>query len=77
MGKVRPIGTIAKLLFKAAYPFGSKKVDTFFEDGTFGDKAAMGAAVAIDKTVDVLSDDVAENKAQVQQVWAQQVENLP
>jgi len=43
MGKVRPIGTIGKLLFKAAYPFGKKKVDELFKDGTFGDKAPFGA----------------------------------
>ena len=69
MGKLRPIGTIAKLIFKAAYPFGSKKVDDLFKDGTFGDKAAVGALAAVDDTVDVLSDDVADNKKQLNAVW--------
>jgi hypothetical protein len=51
MSKVRPIGTIGKLLFKAAYPFGKKKVDDLFKDGTFGDKAAIGALNAVDQSV--------------------------
>lgn len=69
MSKVRPIGTIAKLIFKAAYPFGSKKVDGLFKDGTFGDKAAVGALAAVDDTVDVLSDNEADNKKQLNAVW--------
>ena len=69
MSKARPIGTIAKLIFKAAYPFGSKKVDGFFTDGTFGDKAAVGALAAVDDTVDVLSDNEADNKKQLNAVW--------
>jgi hypothetical protein len=69
MGKVRPIGTIGKLLFKAAYPFGKKKVDDLFKDGTFGDKAAIGALNAVDESVEVLSDSDPENKKQLNAVW--------
>lgn len=69
MGKVRPVGTIAKLLFKAAYPFGKKKVDDLFKDGTFGDKAAIGALNAVDESVEVLSDSDPENKKQLNAVW--------
>lgn len=69
MAKTRLIGTIGRLLFKAAYPFGSKKVDDLFKDGTFGDKAAVGALAAVDDTVDVLSDNEADNKKQLNEVW--------
>jgi len=69
MSKVRPIGTIAKLLFKAAYPFGKKKVDDLFKDGTFGDKVAIGGLSAVDETVDVLSDNEADNKRQLNEIW--------
>lgn len=69
MAKTRLIGTIGRLLFKAAYPFGSKKVDDLFKDGTFGDKAAVGALAAVDETVDVLSDNEADNKKQLNAVW--------
>jgi len=69
MGKVRPIGTIGKLLFKAAYPFGKKKVDELFKDGTFGDKATIGALTAVDESVEVLSDADPENKKQLNAVW--------
>jgi hypothetical protein len=69
MSKVRPIGTIGKLLFKAAYPFGKKKVDDLFKDGTFGDKAAIGALNAVDESVEVLSDSDPENKKQLNAVW--------
>jgi hypothetical protein len=69
MAKIRLIGTIGRLLFKAAYPFGSKKVDDLFKDGTFGDKAAVGALAAVDDTVDVLSDNEADNKKQLNAVW--------
>jgi len=69
MGKVRPIGTIGKLLFKAAYPFGKKKVDELFKDGTFGDKATIGALTAVDESVEVLSDSDPENKKQLNAVW--------
>ena len=69
MAKTRLIGTIGRLLFKAAYPFGSKKVDDLFKDGTFGDKAAVGALAAVDDTVDVLSDNEADNKKQLNAVW--------
>jgi len=69
MAKIKLIGTIGRLLFKAAYPFGSKKVDDLFKDGTFGDKAAVGALAAVDDTVDVLSDNEADNKKQLNAVW--------
>lgn len=69
MAKTKLIGTIGRLLFKAAYPFGSKKVDELFKDGTFGDKAAVGALAAVDETVDVLSDNEADNKKQLNEVW--------
>ena len=75
MSKIRPIGTIAKLIFKAAYPFGNKKVDELFKDGTFGDKAAVGALAAVDDTVDVLSDDDADNKKQLNAVWVGYLRN--
>jgi hypothetical protein len=69
MAKTKLIGTIGRLLFKAAYPFGSKKVDDLFKDGTFGDKAAVGALAAVDDTVDALSDNEADNKKQLNAVW--------